>query len=99
MFGSAPSSWSVFNREIDRHHSRYEYLHKCAFNLQKISALTRSASVLEHDGCVNTATWSDTGELLYTGSDDRTIKVWQVSTPTNVLLKHTVETRHRGNIF
>jgi WD40 repeat protein len=34
-------------------------------------------SRVEHDGCVNTASWDDSGTRLLTGSDDRCVKVWK----------------------
>lgn len=29
-----------------------------------------------HEGCVNAVTFSTDGRFLYTGSDDRLIKIW-----------------------
>ena len=60
----------------------------------------KSKASIKHDGCINTAKWTESGEFLLTGSDDRTVKIWQVSSSVDhVLLKHTIQTHHRGNIF
>ena len=52
-----------------------------------------SAQVLAgHSGCVNTIRWCD--NLLLSGSDDRTLKLWHQNS-----LRASVATAHRHNIF
>lgn len=80
--------------------SHNEIVSKLAFSSGRIRSFSRSPAVIDHDGCINTAAWSANGELLYTGSDDRLIKIWRVkSAYDGVQLQHTIETKHRGNIF
>jgi WD40 repeat protein len=59
-----------------------------------------SKAKIEHEGCINTAKWNARGDLLFTGSDDRSVKIWSVpGSLDRVTLQHTVRTQHRGNIF
>jgi len=63
-------------------------------------ALQRTALLRSHTGCVNTTKWSTDGAFIITGSDDRSIKIWDASRGCDrVCLKHTVKTSHRSNIF
>lgn len=79
------------------HLPRFSHL---GFTHDKIRALTRTKAQIEHDGCINTAKWNSSGELLLTGSDDRIVKIWKLSSNYDELtLKHSILTRHRGNIF
>lgn len=55
---------------------------------------------LQHGGCVNTASWDDTGAFLVTGSDDRLIKIWKLDMAgAGMALRATLATGHRRNIF
>ena len=48
-----------------------------------------------HDGCVNSVRWDAAGGLLCSGSDDRTVRVWDRSGA----LRETRRTLHVHNIF
>eukprot|EP00906_Rhabdomonas_costata_P025922 RCo037004 len=50
-----------------------------------------------HLGCVNTVTWSDSGALLVSGSDDRCVNVWDAA--RGFALRHRTPTVHSHNIF
>eukprot|EP00438_Fugacium_kawagutii_P017574 Skav222237 [mRNA] locus=scaffold3059:80285:81736:- [translate_table: standard] len=52
-----------------------------------------------HQGCVNTVHWS--GDVLVSGSDDMTVKLWRLpgSTPQVVGPVSSLPTGHRHNIF
>jgi len=50
-----------------------------------------------HNGCVNTVHWSDEGDLVITGSDDCTLRIYDATRQYARL--GTVETRHSRNIF
>ncbi|OXG48096.1 hypothetical protein J010_04775 [Cryptococcus neoformans] len=59
-----------------------------------------------HYGCVNALSWSDDGQTLLSGSDDRRICIWQPDTtshsslsPHPLKLSETISTGHRANIF
>lgn len=70
------------------------------YSSEELKAFTRYNSKLRHGGCVNTVKWFNDGEILASGSDDRTIKLWSASNSLErIKLIHTIETKHRGNIF
>lgn len=62
-------------------------------------------NVLEgHTGCVNAISWARDGELLLTGGDDTTVRLWRPdsgggSQEHPYKCEGVVETGHRGNIF
>lgn len=71
-----------------------------AFSPMALRSFTTSKATITHDGCINTAKWNSTGDFLYTGSDDRTVKIWSLTSSVDkVKLKQTIKTLHRGNIF
>ena len=49
-----------------------------------------------HDGCVNCLHWNQNGSLLASGSDDKTVKIWN---PHRNKVKVDLRTGHRGIIF
>eukprot|EP00756_Hemistasia_phaeocysticola_P058622 Hpha_TRINITY_DN35264_c0_g1::TRINITY_DN35264_c0_g1_i2::g.145163::m.145163/K11804/WDR42A; WD repeat-containing protein 42A len=51
-----------------------------------------------HRGCVNTISWDATGDLLFSGSDDREVCVWELLSHGATLL-HKLPTNHHHNIF
>ncbi|EWM24660.1 Tetratricopeptide-like helical protein [Nannochloropsis gaditana] len=54
-------------------------------------------SVLKHDGCVNTACWSEDGRILFTAGDDRDIKIWLATYDFSA--QGVVASGHSANIF
>ena len=56
------------------------------------------APCLKHSGCVNAASWNDSGQLLLTGSDDRLAKIWRANS-NFVQEGHSIRTGHSHNIF
>lgn len=52
---------------------------------------------LKHDGCINAACWSEDGQLLFSGGDDRLVKTWDAS--RDFVRKDLFSTGHEGNIF
>lgn len=54
-------------------------------------------STLEsHRGCVNTIIWNSTGDKLISGSDDTTVKIWDMN---KLSLLASLDTLHTANIF
>ncbi|CAD5121988.1 DgyrCDS10441 [Dimorphilus gyrociliatus] len=49
-----------------------------------------------HKGCVNCLEWNSTGDVLASGSDDYTIKLWD---PFRYRMLNSMTTAHTGNIF
>eukprot|EP01041_Mallomonas_annulata_P001269 gene1269-2454_t len=71
-----------------------------AFSEEIIRSFTRSKAILQHDGCVNAVQWTRSGDKMLSGSDDRTVKIWDTSGDLNsVKCLHTVRTEHDSNIF
>ncbi|OCH94104.1 WD40 repeat-like protein [Obba rivulosa] len=57
-----------------------------------------------HTGCVNALSWARDGELLLSGGDDRTVRLWRLdSTDTSrdypFVCDAVIHTGHRENIF
>ncbi|WVQ72970.1 hypothetical protein IAR50_002532 [Cryptococcus sp. DSM 104548] len=60
-----------------------------------------------HTGCVNALSWSEDGQTLLSGSDDRRLCIWtpDSSPPPNTISPHPlklstiIKTGHRNNIF
>jgi len=63
-------------REIRSNAHKYTPI---GFSSHNISCLSMAKTKLDHRGCVNTSKWNAEGTKLVTGSDDRTIKVWDAS--------------------
>jgi WD40 repeat protein len=96
---SNSSNRILFNREVE-HKYNTRFYNWVAFKKDRLRCFDRTDAVIEHNGCINTAMWNNLGDKLYTGSDDRKIKIWQLSgNYDDVKLLHTIQTRHRGNIF
>ncbi|GJE84849.1 WD40 repeat-like protein [Phanerochaete sordida] len=57
-----------------------------------------------HTGCVNALSWAQGGEVLLTGGDDTTVRIWRID-PANDSQEYpfvcdaVIRTGHRGNIF
>eukprot|EP00923_Selenidium_pygospionis_P012014 GHVN01020486.1.p1 GENE.GHVN01020486.1~~GHVN01020486.1.p1 ORF type:complete len:1431 (+),score=217.95 GHVN01020486.1:66-4358(+) len=65
-----------------------------------IKRLTQSVVLEGHQGCVNRLAWSENGEFLASGSDDKRVLIWGSGngwmSPEPL---HSVETGHTQNIF
>ncbi len=85
------------NREIV---PSYRLTRLLGFCLERVRDLDRTKARIEHDGCINIVKWHPNGLGFLTGSDDREIKYWSLTNDVEqVILKNTVRTRHRSNIF
>lgn len=57
-----------------------------------------------HTGCVNALSWAKDGEVLLSGGDDTTVRVWRID-PSHDTQEYpfvcdaVIRTGHRGNIF
>ncbi|XP_062862656.1 DDB1- and CUL4-associated factor 6 isoform X2 [Trichomycterus rosablanca] len=87
--------WDVRKRAIGYTHPntiRTNYLGRREF----VQRLKLEAVLNVHDGCVNTISWSDTGEYILSGSDDTHLVI---TNPYNRKVKTTIRSGHRANIF
>ncbi|XP_053352289.1 DDB1- and CUL4-associated factor 6 isoform X2 [Clarias gariepinus] len=87
--------WDVRKRAIgygDPNVFRSNYLGRKEF----VQRLKLEAILKVHDGCVNTISWSDTGEYILSGSDDTNLVI---TNPYNRKVKTTIRSGHRANIF
>jgi len=50
----------------------------------------------DHTGCVNTVSWSDSGSLLLSGSDDYSLNIYD---SYSTQLVHSIKSGHTANIF
>lgn len=93
-FGSSFSKREILWKQNQR---TFQHL---GYSEDRLRWFDRTSAKIEHSGCINAAKWSQYGDLLYTGSDDRLVKIWRMtSTWNDVRLAHKIETKHRGNIF
>lgn len=70
------------------------------FGIGQVISLSRVNTLDSHRGCVNCARWQKSGTALITGSDDKSVKIWDFAHSYNSMpVKHTVRTSHRSNIF
>jgi WD40 repeat protein/tetratricopeptide (TPR) repeat protein len=56
-------------------------------------------SSFARSGCVNTLHWSQSGDILISGSDDCRVCLWSVAGPERTSLSVALVTGHRRNIF
>ena len=64
--------------------------------MEMVSRLGLVAELTGHHGCVNCLQWSTSGQFLLSGSDDKTLMVWDGLRCKEV---GRVETPHQANIF
>ncbi|KAM4795849.1 DDB1- and CUL4-associated factor 6 [Rhinophrynus dorsalis] len=71
---------------------RINYLGRREF----VQRLKLEATLSVHEGCVNSISWSSTGEYILSGSDDTTLVI---SNPYNRKVVARIRSGHRANIF
>jgi WD40 repeat protein len=92
---SYPECRFILGREISTQRTP-----SLGFSCESLRSISRVSELDLHDGCVNTVKWNRDGRFLVTGSDDRTVKIWDFRHGfDNAILRHTVQTSHRSNIF
>jgi WD40 repeat protein len=83
------------DRELNfnsKSHSSIGFTHKDITFLQKLSSTD-----IVHRGCINTVKWSSDGNKLITGSDDRTVKIWDTSKSFEDI--KLIETLRKQNLY
>ena len=76
------------------------YKGNIGYTFGNVMSFDRVDTLVSHSGCVNTLKWSKDGTKLISGSDDRTIKIWNYNPSSDgTTLRHTIRSGHRSNIF
>ncbi|KAI0081776.1 WD40 repeat-like protein [Panus rudis PR-1116 ss-1] len=63
-----------------------------------------NGDTIGHTGCVNALSWARNGELLLSGGDDTTVRIWRMDTSDTsqeypFVCDAVIRTGHRSNIF
>lgn len=89
---------SVYNNQSlnSTRTATHNYIASTKDSLDYVQRLGLMSRLHVHSGCVNTVSWSNTGEYLLSGSDDQCIAITNPHSQ-EVLLKY--KTAHRANIF
>ncbi|KAF2155884.1 WD40 repeat-like protein [Myriangium duriaei CBS 260.36] len=93
---------SLHDRECGGHQRHANGLRSIYGNSNWISDLDIVNELSGHSGCVNALSWSKSGRLLASGSDDKHVNVYRYQpddASTQFSLATTVATGHTANIF
>lgn len=74
----------------------HEFQRKCHVTPDLVERLGLQKELEGHTGCVNCIEWSYSGEILASGSDDKTVILWDGVSGKK---RAQVNTLHEGNIF
>ncbi|KXN89623.1 WD repeat protein iqw1 [Leucoagaricus sp. SymC.cos] len=72
--------------------------------LDRVNVLGKDDGTYGHAGCVNALSWSHNGEILLTGGDDTTVRLWRMDSSDTeqeypFVCRSVFHTGHTGNIF
>ena len=73
-----------------------EFRRSWSMTMEMVSRLGLVAELTGHHGCVNCLQWSTSGQFLLSGSDDKTLMVWDGLRCRRL---GRMETPHEANIF
>ncbi|KAH7563413.1 hypothetical protein BM1_00460 [Bipolaris maydis] len=92
----------LLKREVGQERSKYSDIRSIYGDRKWIDNLDIVNELEGHNGCVNALSWSKSGRLLATGSDDHRINIHAYhpeSSTDQFNLTTSIETGHRSNIF
>lgn len=96
----SPDSFKSQNSLLAQRECRSNFKASIGYTIGNVMSFGRVDTLVSHTGCVNTMKWSKDGRSLLTGSDDKTLKIWNYKHyAESSTLKHTLRTGHRSNIF
>ncbi|KAF5363243.1 hypothetical protein D9756_000420 [Leucocoprinus leucothites] len=95
---SLPSTSRV---EHNRNLHLSQFLHQ---PLDRINVLGNDDGTYGHTGCVNALSWAHNGEILMSGGDDTTVRLWRMDSSDTeqeypFVCRSVIHTGHTGNIF
>ncbi|KAF5388192.1 hypothetical protein D9615_000443 [Tricholomella constricta] len=90
---------SVPSERLRRRHLSQAFHH----TLDRVNVLGDDSSY-GHTGCVNALSWARDGELLLSGGDDTTVRIWAIDAADTsqeypFVCHSVIQTGHRANIF
>jgi len=97
MLAQGPASWSLSDRW-----KKQTLSHTFDNALERVNVLGDEYS--GHTGCVNALSWAQNGEVLISGGDDTTVRIWRMdpsntSTDYPFICQSVIRTGHSANIF
>ncbi|PFH52759.1 hypothetical protein AMATHDRAFT_1806 [Amanita thiersii Skay4041] len=72
--------------------------------LDRVNVLGKDDGSYGHTGCVNALSWSADGQILLSGGDDTTVRIWRMDQTDTIqeypfVCRAVISTGHRANIF
>ncbi|KAH8723900.1 hypothetical protein GQ44DRAFT_619213 [Phaeosphaeriaceae sp. PMI808] len=92
----------LLKRELGQHRRNYTDIRGIYGDRQWVEDLDIVNELTGHDGCVNALSWSTSGRLLASGSDDHRVNIHSYhpeSSTSQFSLTTSIITGHRSNIF
>lgn len=92
----------LFQREIGQHGKKYADIRSIYGDPRWVESMDIVDELQGHHGCVNALSWSSSGRLLASGSDDERINIHSYqpeSSTSQFSLATSIQTGHRCNIF
>lgn len=86
---------SIASREAG-HLPQRRFAKEFSSSITNLHRLELQHTLVAHAGCVNTVAFNDTGDILLSGSDDRTVILWDWRHRRRLLC---FETGHTSNVF
>ncbi|KAF9676196.1 hypothetical protein SADUNF_Sadunf09G0113100 [Salix dunnii] len=86
---------NVWKRELGQLSTR-NFAHRLAASVDLVLRLEIHKKLEKHDGCVNTLSFNESGDVLVSGSDDLRVILWDWETGR---VKLSFYSGHRNNVF
>lgn len=96
----SPHSYSIhnqiFKREINEHFGQHRVISNLKSSQDYLERMSLWKTLKGHRGCVNSVLFSETGEYIFTGSDDTRVNLYQSNSGS---LIESFRTLHTQNVF
>eukprot|EP00037_Helgoeca_nana_P030349 m.374084 g.374084 ORF g.374084 m.374084 type:complete len:681 (+) comp28166_c0_seq14:3361-5403(+) len=90
------SGWAKVLRDEARGAAPWQRRQRILGSRALVESLELTTKLEEHDGCVNTLSWSEDGRFCLSGSDDTQLVIWNMR---RLCAETTIPTIHTDNIF